>query len=53
MQVIEQARTSHAELVLVVASAGVLRVLALTGVDVLLSIYPTLPEAMADAPVDP
>ena len=47
VQVIRQARANHAELVLVVASAGVLRVLALTGLDVLLPIYPTLPEAMA------
>jgi anti-sigma B factor antagonist len=47
LQAHQQARANHAELVLVVASAGVLRVLELTGLDVLLPIYPTLAEAMA------
>lgn len=41
----------QARLILVVPSAAVLRVLALTGLDVLLPIYPTLTEALAPEPL--
>jgi len=46
----EQAAASGAELRLVVRGAGVLRVLALLGVDGLLAIYSSLPEALPAEP---
>jgi anti-sigma B factor antagonist len=46
----KQAAASGAELRLVVPSAGVLRVLAVLGLDGLLAIYPSLPEALATEP---
>jgi anti-sigma B factor antagonist len=45
-----RAAASGAELRLVVPSACVLRVLALTGLDRWLAIYPSLPEALAVQP---
>jgi anti-sigma B factor antagonist len=42
-----QAMVNQAKLVLVVPSAAVLRVLMVTGVDVLLPIYPSLAEALS------
>jgi anti-anti-sigma regulatory factor len=46
----QRAAASGAELRLVVPSAYVLRVLAPTGLDRWLAIYPSLPEAMAAQP---
>ena len=46
----KQAAASGAALRLVVPSAGVLRVMAVLGLDGLLAIYPSLPEALATAP---
>jgi anti-anti-sigma regulatory factor len=46
----QRAGASGAELRLVVPSAYVLRVLALTGLDRWLAIYPSLPEALAVQP---
>jgi anti-anti-sigma factor len=39
--------TNQAQLILVVPSAAVLRILSLTGVDVLLPVYPSLDEALS------
>jgi anti-sigma B factor antagonist len=46
----QRATASGAELRLVAPSAGVLRVLALTGLDRWLAIYPSLPEALGVQP---
>src|SRR5262245_40882234 len=45
-----QAAASGAELRLAVSSASVLRILALVGLDGLLAVYPSLPEALATEP---
>jgi anti-anti-sigma regulatory factor len=50
----DRAGENLAQLRVVVATANVLRVLRLTGVDQVLDIYPSLPKALADsAPVVP